>query len=207
MASSTGQLSSHAAIATAPPSARSLALYMISDLLISLFSLGCFHGHFSFDPNILLNELLLRDGFSFTQDAVEFVFLAILRCLALVVLALLVHLDLDSSVLQHRLRHALNVESSPIASKLLDLLKSGISPAVLLDRLLFGALLCNVSFSLCKLLAFSEHESQLLCPGVWLSIAWNCVSFGVFYRLSTRLIHSKWAKGDGAKDNASETGT
>jgi len=46
-----------------------------------------------------------------------------------------------------------------------------------LNFFLIGLQICNFSFSLIKLLAFSEVEKQLHFIGVWLSIIWNILSF------------------------------
>lgn len=44
-----------------------------------------------------------------------------------------------------------------------------------------GLFICNCSFSLIKLLAFSETMNFLTFFGVWFSLIWNIISFGLIY--------------------------
>lgn len=53
--------------------------------------------------------------------------------------------------------------------------------------LLLGAIICNASYSLVKLLAFSEIVEQLRYYGVWMSIGWNVISFSSLYALCSFL--------------------
>jgi hypothetical protein len=47
----------------------------------------------------------------------------------------------------------------------------------LLNFTLLGTQICNFSYSLIKLLAFSDYEHQLQYPGLWLNIVWNIGAF------------------------------
>lgn len=44
-----------------------------------------------------------------------------------------------------------------------------------------GMFICNSSYSLIKILAFSETEKMMFFYGVWFSICWNVLSFGFLY--------------------------
>uniref|UniRef100_A0A915CN35 Uncharacterized protein n=1 Tax=Ditylenchus dipsaci TaxID=166011 RepID=A0A915CN35_9BILA len=46
-----------------------------------------------------------------------------------------------------------------------------------LNLVLLGVQICNLSFSLVKILAFSEFPEQLGYPGLWMSLVWNVASF------------------------------
>ncbi|KAH7693181.1 ABC transporter, partial [Aphelenchoides avenae] len=46
-----------------------------------------------------------------------------------------------------------------------------------------GLSICNASFSLIKILAFSEESEQLAFAGVWLNMIWNCLSFVTLHAL------------------------
>ena len=55
----------------------------------------------------------------------------------------------------------------------------------ILNFALLGALICNFSYSLAKLLAFSDDVNQLKFPGVWFNVIWNIFAFlylyGIYY--------------------------
>jgi hypothetical protein len=42
---------------------------------------------------------------------------------------------------------------------------------------LLGLQVCNLSYSLLKFLAFSDHPDQLFLPGLWFSTVWNLLAF------------------------------
>ncbi|KAI1722691.1 ABC transporter [Ditylenchus destructor] len=46
-----------------------------------------------------------------------------------------------------------------------------------------GVQICNLSLSLIKVLAFSEHAEQLTYYGVWMSLVWNVSSFFILHTL------------------------
>ncbi|KAL7076188.1 hypothetical protein ACQ4LE_004309, partial [Meloidogyne hapla] len=127
-----------------------------SDLFVTVLSLGFYNGGRPFS-NLNISRIWdyssLKDGYSFISSPFDFLILLLLRSLLLFFIPVLYF----RSPLQRD-----NPEK--IFPKFLNFF-------------LIGLQICNFSFSLVKLLAFSELDKQLHFLGVWLNIIWNIFAF------------------------------
>jgi hypothetical protein len=181
---------------------RTIALcngFCFIDALISTISLGLYHdnveqpmfdpsraqiwqyltfkGHFSpfFNQaafHTVSQKLSHSGGYSFSTSPFDFFALMLLRSLLLLVILL-----------------PLRYSNSTVRCLLIP--PSASSPTTFYSKILnfsmLGLLICSFSYSLIKLLAFSDLERQLHFPGVWLSISWNLIAF-----LCLQAIYQLW---------------
>ncbi|KAF7632331.1 hypothetical protein Mgra_00008256 [Meloidogyne graminicola] len=144
----------------------------VLDLFFTILSLGFYNDEqpFSnFNISQINDYIMLKDGYSFICSPFDFLVLLLLRSLLLFFIPLL----LISLPFLQRINY-----SERIFSKFAN-------------YFLIGLQICNFSFSLIKLLAFSERDQQLYFLGVWLNIVWNIIGFVFLHALyEFCLLHS-----------------